>query len=86
MQRALFFLIVFATTALAQVDPRAGLPVLLKVLSYDTNFESRGAGTFVILIVSEPDKAGARAAILSSVKDLGVPDIKKRPLKFIAAD
>src|SRR5690348_5030072 len=62
----------FASTASAQVDMKAALPVLLKVLTYDTNFDSRGSGPFVLLVVSEPGQSADRSALMGSLKDSSV--------------
>lgn len=65
---------------------KTGVPMLLKVLSYDQNFESRGVGSFVIVVASEPAQAEARARLLDALNDSGVADVKKRPIKYVAAD
>ena len=75
-----------ATTASAQVDMKAALPVLLKVLTYDVNFDARGSGPFVLLVVSEPGQVAERAALMANLKDSSVTEVKKRPLKYIAID
>jgi hypothetical protein len=75
-----------ASTANAQVDVKAALPVLLKVLTYDVNFDARGAGPFVLLVVSEPAQSAERSALMGSLKDSSVSEVKKRPLKYIAVD
>lgn len=75
-----------AATASAQVDVKAALPVLLKVLTYDVNFDARGAGPFVLLVVSEPGQSADRSALIGSLKDSSVTEVKKRPLKYIAVD
>ena len=79
-------LMLTASTASAQVDVKAALPVLLKVLTYDVNFDARGAGPFVLLVVSEPSQAADRTAVIASLKDSSVTEVKKRPLKYIAVD
>lgn len=75
-----------ASTASAQIDVKAALPVLLKVLTYDVNFDSRGAGPFVLLVVSEPGQSADRSALIGTLKDSSVTEVKKRPLKYIAVD
>ncbi|MDP2276506.1 MAG: hypothetical protein Q8K32_37555 [Archangium sp.] len=79
-------IVLIASTTSAQVDVKAALPVLLKVLTYDVNFDARGAGPFVLLVVSEPSQAADRTALIASLKDSSVTEIKKRPLKYIAVD
>ncbi len=74
------------STANAQVDVKAALPVLLKVLTYDVNFDSRGAGPFVLLVVSEPGQSADRSALMGTLKDSSVTEVKKRQLKYIAVD
>lgn len=66
-----------------QVDVKAALPVLLKVLTYDVNFDARGAGPFVLLVVSEPGLSAERSALMGNLKDSSVTEVKKRPLKYI---
>lgn len=78
--------LVTASVANAQVDVKAALPALLKVLTYDVNFDSRGAGPFVLLVVSDPSQAIDRSALLGTIKDSGVTEVKKRPLKYVAVD
>lgn len=78
--------LVTASTASAQVDVKAALPVLLKVLTYDVNFDARGAGPFVLLIVSEPAQSVERSALMGTLKESSVTEVKKRPLKYIAVD
>ena len=79
-------LLLAASSATAQVDVKAALPVLLKVLTYDVNFDARGAGPFVLLVVSEPGQASERSALMNSLKESSVTEVKKRPLKYIAID
>lgn len=78
--------LVTASTASAQVDVKAALPVLLKVLTYDVNFDARGAGPFVLLIISEPSQSVERSALMGTLKESSVTEVKKRPLKYIAVD
>jgi hypothetical protein len=75
-----------ASSAGTQVDVKAALPVLLKVLTYDVNFDARGAGPFVLLVVSEPGQAADRSTLIGNLKDSSVTEVKKRPLKYIAVD
>lgn len=79
-------LLLAASSASAQVDVKAALPVLLKVLTYDVNFDARGAGPFVLLVVSEPGQAADRTALMNTLKDSSVTEVKKRPLKYISVD
>lgn len=75
-----------ATAAYGDVDVKAALPVLLKVLTYDVNFDARGAGTFVVLVVSESGQLAARAGLVANMKDVGVTEVKKRPLKYVPVE
>jgi hypothetical protein len=79
--------IALATSALAQekVDPKAAVPMLLKALAYDTNFDSRGWGQMSVLIVSDADHNDARSAVLDAVKGLDVK-VKNRPVRFASAE
>jgi hypothetical protein len=75
-----------ASLAHADVDVKAALPVLLKVLTYDVNFDARGAGPFVVLVVSEPNQSAARSALLGMLKEVAVTQVKNRPVKYQAVD
>lgn len=70
----------------ASVDVKAAMPVLLKVLTYDTNFDSRGAGDFVVLVVSDPGEAGARGQLVNELKDVSVTKVKNRTVKYVSVD
>jgi hypothetical protein len=81
--------LLFSVTARAQgdmPDPKVAMPILLKVLTYDQHFDTRGTGDFVVLVASEPGQAAAREQILGVLKGLSVSSIKNRPLKFVAAE
>lgn len=78
-------LVLTALPAFAEVDARAAVPVLLKTLSYDTNFDSRGAGDFTVLVVSPASLAKARAQLVADLKDAGLK-LKTRPVKFVTVD
>ncbi len=79
-------LLLVAAVARADVDVKAAMPALLKVLTYDLNFDARGAGPFVVLVVSEPTQSAARSALLGTLKDVPVTQVKARPVKYVAAD
>lgn len=72
--------------ALADVDVKAAMPVLLKVLTYDTNFDSRGAGDFVVLVLSDPSQADAREKLAAALKDVTVTKVKNRAVRYVAVD
>lgn len=67
-------------------DPKVAVPIILKVLTYDKQFDSRGKGDFVVLVVSESGQSASRAQVLEVLKSLPVTSIRNRPLKFIAAE
>jgi YfiR/HmsC-like len=83
-----FALLVFllSSAAWADVDVKAAMPVLLKVLTYDTNFDSRGAGDFVVLVVSDGSGTSARAQLLTDLKDVSVTKVKNRPVKYVSVE
>jgi TonB family protein len=67
-------------------EPKAALPMMLRVLTYDSNFGKRGSGDFVILVASESDQAGARGDFLSLARSLKIAGLRDRPLKFVGGD
>src|SRR5580700_2206122 len=75
-----------APVAAGEVDALHALPILLKVLTYDRNFHSRGSGEFVVLVPAEPASASARDEIFVVIKTLSLTAIQNRPLKFISVD
>lgn len=79
-------LVLVASAALAEVDVKSAMPALLKVLTYDVNFDARGAGPFVILVVSEPSQSAARSGLLGTLKDVAVTQVKTRPVKYLPVD
>jgi hypothetical protein len=74
-----------AASADDKVDAKAAVPMLLKALAYDTNFDARGWGVMSVLIVSDPDHGDARSAVLDAVKDADVK-VKNRAVKFATAE
>ncbi len=87
MRRALIIWLLAAGLAHAEdkVDAKAAVPMLLKALAYDTNFDARGWGVMSVLIVSDPEHSDARTGVLDSVKDADVK-VKNRAVKFAASD
>lgn len=65
-----------------ELDLKAALPVLLKVITYDVNFDARGSGPFVVLVVSDSNQMAARAALVATLRDVSISEVKKRPLKY----
>jgi hypothetical protein len=69
-----------------EVDVKAAMPVLLKVLTYDVNFDARGAGDFVILVASEPAMADKRKAMLKDLEGVSVTKVKNRNVKYVGIE
>jgi hypothetical protein len=67
-------------------EVRTSVPVLLKVLAYDLNFDARGEGDFVVLVVGEPAQSAKREQVLAGLKAMSSQKVKNRPLKFAAVD
>lgn len=67
-------------------EVRAAMPVLLKVLTYDVNFDARGVGDFVVLVASEPGQAARRDALVETLKSVEVARVKTRPVKYVGAE
>jgi hypothetical protein len=78
--------LVAAPVAAGEVDALHALPILLKVLTYDRNFHSRGSGEFVVLVPAEPASAATREQIFVLIKTLSLTTIQTRPLKFVPVD
>jgi hypothetical protein len=69
-----------------ELDVKAAVPLLLKVLTYDVNFESRGNGDFVILVVSEPSGAEKRKALMKDLESTVGTKLKARTVRFASGD
>lgn len=83
--RSLFLAaLLLASSSAWAVDVKSAMPVLLKVLTYDVNFDSRGSGEFVVLVVS--DAATKGSPIINELKDVSVNKVKNRPVKYVAVD
>lgn len=67
-------------------ETRETMGILLRVLTYDLNFESRGRGDFVVLLASEAGQRAERQKLLSALASFSTPSIKNRPLKFVGAE
>jgi hypothetical protein len=65
---------------------KVAMPILLKVLTYDETFDSRGTGPFTVAVTCEPGQEGVRDALVEELKSLTVTSIKNRPLKFVAVE
>ncbi|MBL8938981.1 MAG: DUF4154 domain-containing protein [Archangium sp.] len=68
------------------VDVKAAMPLLLKVLTYDVNFDARGVGPFVILVVSAPAQSKERERLVVELNELAANKVKTRPVKYVGAD
>ncbi len=82
---SVLWVVLGASAALADVDARAAVPVLLKTLSYDTNFDARGAGEFTVLVLAPASLSKERERLMTQLKDAGLK-LKSRPVKFVSAD
>ena len=88
-RRALAGLVaIWAVSASAQdaAEVKAAVPVLLKVLTYDINFDSRGVGDFVVLVANEPGQADKRQQLVDALKSVDVAKVKTRPVKYVGAE
>lgn len=65
---------------------KAAVPVLLKVLTYDVNFDARGVGDFVVLVACEPGQAAKRDALVETLKSVEVSKVKARPVKYVGVE
>ncbi len=68
------------------LDIKAAMPVLLKVLTYDVNFDARGVGDFVILVAGDADKADRRRALMKDLESVSGTKVKTRPVRFVSVD
>jgi hypothetical protein len=64
-------------------DAREAMPTLLKVLTYDLNFDARGAGDFVILVVSDTQSSKSLARDLEAT---GATKIKTRHVTYVPVE
>jgi hypothetical protein len=81
-----FCLALLSRPAQAQVDVKVAMPLLLKVLTYDVNFDARGLGPFVVLVVSAPGQAKDRERLVTELNELAANKVKARPVKYVGAD
>lgn len=77
------FLAAAAVHAADRVPEKLGLMVMLKIVSYDAAFASRGGGDFVVLVPYAPGDEGKANAIAAVGAALEVKTIKERSLKFV---
>ncbi len=80
--------VLLAPSARAQetMAPSIAVPLLLKVLTYDQNFQSKTDEAFVVLVASEPGQAQARRELMDALTRLSVSSIRKHKLKFVEAE
>ncbi len=67
-------------------DPKVAVPILLKVITYDKSFGSRGSGEFVLLVISEPAQSTTREEVLALVRTLKLTTVQNRALRFASAE
>jgi hypothetical protein len=72
--------------AAEEPDVKATMPVLLKVLTYDVNFDSRGSGDFVILVASDTGNTEKRKALLKDLEAVPVTKVKNRTIKYVGIE
>lgn len=75
-----------SAAAAEDVDIKAAMPVLLKVLTYDVNFDARGVGDFVILVAGDADKADRRRALMKDLESVSGTKVKTRSVRFVSVD
>lgn len=77
-------LALWGATARAQggVPPKLALQVILKVLTYDRTFPTRGSGEFVVLVPHDASQAGEAAAIDGVLGELKDAVLLGRKLRF----
>ncbi len=62
---------------------KLSLVVMLKVLTYDKSFASRGQGDFVVAVSAEPGQEALTAEAMTATESLKGTAINGRPLKFV---
>src|SRR4051812_42279809 len=60
--------------------------MLLKVLTYDLNFDARGLGDFTVLVVADPSQTEKRNTLLEGLKGMPSQKVKPRTLKYAVID
>ena len=79
-------LLATGATADDDVDIKAAMPVLLKVLTYDVNFDARGVGDFVILVAGDPDKGDKRKSLMKDLETVAGSKVKARAVRFVSVE
>ncbi len=67
-------------------EVKTSMPMLLKVLTYDLNFDARGLGDFTVLVVSEAGQTEKRNTVLEGLKEMPAQKVKTRPLKYAVTE
>lgn len=85
MRAAALAVTMLAATVCAQerVPDSLGVLVMLKVLTYDSGFDARGSGDFVVLVPFAPGREADANALAKVGNALEVKSIKERPLRFV---
>ena len=89
--RRIAALAVVALCGLARADDLPGdakiaMPMLLKVLTYDVNFDARGLGDFTVLVVGDAAQAERRGQLMDALKGLPSQKVKSRTLKYAVTE
>lgn len=72
-----------AAVADEAVPEPLALMVMLKVLTYDTNFASRGAGDFVVLVPFAKGAEARATAAVAKAEAINLHSINDRALRFV---
>lgn len=62
------------------------MPLLLKVLTYDVNFDARGGGDFVILVAGDTSATERRKALMKDLEGVAGTKLKTRTVRFVSVD
>jgi hypothetical protein len=78
-------LLVAGAAAAEEVPDELALKLMLRVLTYDANFDRRGTGDFVVQVAFEKGHEARAARLVELAARLGLTTIARRPLKLVAA-
>ena len=62
------------------------MPMLLKALTYNVNFDARGVGDFTVLVVGDAAQVEKRDLLIAGLKDMPSQKVKSRPLKYAVTE
>jgi hypothetical protein len=79
-------MLVAGTAAGEEPDIKQVMPVLLKVLTYDVNFDARGSGDFIILVTGDAALSEKRKALQKELEGLAVTKVKNRSVRYVGSD